>query len=153
MICEMVRKVIGARKKPAKKKATTLMMGLLKEATKEEILSFVSQKGAKLGEAVAHRKQLLQARSAPSFAPQYVAFSNHMMQPVPMAYFMKPDENVWQANRQEAALSGVRLKPTFVPLSGEVKQLEENEVTRLSARALRQFNKEHGEPVPFGGQH
>ena len=149
----MVRKVIARRKKPVKKRANTLMMGLLKEATKEEILSFVSQKGAKLGEAVAHRKQLLQARSAPSFAPQYVAFSNSMMQPVPYAYIMKPDENVWHANRQEAALPTVNLKPAFLPVPVAEKQMVENEVTRLSARALRQFNKEHGEPVPFGGQH
>ena len=41
MICEIVRKTMAARKKPAKKRASTQMQALLKEATKEELLSFI----------------------------------------------------------------------------------------------------------------
>ena len=63
-----------------------------------------------------------------------------------MAYVVRPDENDWQVHRKE-----VEEEPS--PLSEKKAGVERKmEVTRLSARALKKFNKEHGEPLPFGGQ-
>ena len=75
-----------------------------------------------------------------------------MNPPPSLAYVVRPDENYCQVHRKEVE-EEPPVNISVAPLSEKKAGVERKmEVTRLSARALKRFNKEHGEPLPFGGQ-
>ena len=143
LICGIVKKKMVLSWKSLDKRVSTRLLYQLKMASKKDLINFVSKAGTTLvSDQSEQSSTLLQPRSTPYLAPQYLAYSPGSNQIYSLGYPINQDESIRLANKVNLGREGGAVS---------IEKCKSGvEVTRLSAGALEKFNQEHGEPAPFG---